>query len=61
MQKEIGYQMPCKKEDMSKRVCEAWKSVAPNVLEELTNLMSRNIADLIKAKGWAMNYRLFTM
>ena len=34
MQKEIGYQMPCKKEDMSKRVCEAWNSVAPNVLEE---------------------------
>ena len=39
MQKEIGNQMSCKKEDMWKQVCEAKNSVAPNVLEELYNSM----------------------
>ena len=33
MKKEIGNQLPCKKE-MLKRVCEAWYSAAPNVLED---------------------------
>ena len=47
---EIGNQMPCKKEEMWKPVCEAWYSVAPNVLEELNNSMPRRITDLIKAK-----------
>ena len=48
---EIGNQMPSKKEEMWKRVCEAWYSVALNVLEELYNAISRRIADLIKTKG----------
>ena len=51
--------MPCMKEDMWKRVCEAWYSVALNVLEELYNSMSRRISDLIKAKGGATNYWLY--
>ena len=53
---EICNQMPCKKEKMWKRVCEAWYSVALNVLEEPYNAMSRRIADLIKAKGDATIY-----
>ena len=53
---EIGNQMPCKKEKMWKRVCEAWYSVAPNVLEELNNSMPRRITDLIKAKGDTKKY-----
>ena len=56
MQKKIGNQMPFMKEDMWKRVCEAWYSVALNVLEELYNSMSRRISDIIKAKGGATNY-----
>ena len=32
MKKDIGDQLPCLKEEMWKRVCEAWYSVAPNVL-----------------------------
>ena len=56
MKIEVGNQMPCIKEDMWKRVCEAWYSVALNVLEELYNSMPRGIADLIKAKGGAMKY-----
>ena len=59
LQTEIGNQIPRKKEDMWKRVYEAWKSVAPNVMEELYNSMSRGIADLIKAKGSATNYWLY--
>ena len=49
MKKEIGNQM-CKKEDMWKQVYEVWYSVSPNVLEELYNLMSRENADINKAK-----------
>ena len=49
MKKEIGNQMPCKIEEMWKRVCEVWYSVALNVLEELYNSMPRKIADLIEA------------
>ena len=49
--KEIGNQMLCKKEDMWKRVCEAWYRVAPNILEELYNLITRRIADFYKRKG----------
>ena len=48
MKKYIGNQLPCLKAEMWKRVSEAWLSVAPNVLEELNNLMPRKIADLIK-------------
>ena len=38
MKKEIGNQMSCENE-MLKRVCEAWYSAAPNVLEGLYNSM----------------------
>ena len=48
---EIGDQMPSKKEETWKPVCEAWYSVAPNVLEELSNSMPWKITDLFKAKG----------
>ena len=44
---------------MWKRVCEAWYSVAPNVLEELNNSIPRRIADLIKAKVDATKYLLY--
>ena len=46
MKKEIGNQMLCKKKDILKRVCEAWYSVAPSILEKLYNSMPRRIADL---------------
>ena len=55
---EIGSQIPCKKEEMWKPVCEAWYNVAPKVLEELNNSMLKRITDLIKAKGDAKKYRL---
>ena len=51
MKKQIGNQLLCLKEEMWKRVCEAWYSVAPNVLEEFYNSMLRRIADLIKQGG----------
>ena len=35
---------------MWKRVCEAWYSVAQNVLEELYNSMARRIVDLLKQR-----------
>ena len=44
---------------MWQRVCEAWYSVAPKVLEVLYNLMPRKIANVIKAKGGAMKYYLY--
>ena len=47
---KIGNQMPCRKEEIWKPVCEAWYSVAPNTLEELNNSTPRRIADLIKGK-----------
>ena len=56
MKKEIGNQMVCIIEEMWKRVCEAWYSVAPDVLEELYNLMPIRIVDLIKAKRGATKY-----
>ena len=40
--------MQCTREEMWKRVFEAWYSVAQNVLEELNNSMARRIADFIK-------------
>ena len=46
--KEIGNHMPCLKEEMWKRVCEAWYSVAPTILEELNNSMPMRITYLIK-------------
>ena len=48
MKIDIGNQLPCLKEEMWKRVCEAWYSVAPNVMEELNNSMPGSMADLIK-------------
>ena len=48
MKKDIRNQLPCLKEEMLKRVCEARYSVAPNVMEELNNSMPRSIANLIK-------------
>ena len=56
MKKEIGNQMSCKIEEMWKRVCEVWYSVALNVMEELYNSMPRRIAGLIKAKGDETKY-----
>ena len=53
---EIGNQMPCKKEEMWKLVCEAQYCVAPNVLQELNNSMPRRITDLIIAKGDTKKY-----
>ena len=46
MKKVIGNQIPCKREVMWDRVCDALYSVAPTVLEELYNSMARRIADL---------------
>ena len=57
--KEIGNRMRCKIEEMVKRVCEAWYSVALNVLEELYSSMPRNIADLIEANKDATKYWLY--
>ena len=51
MKKDIGNQRSCLKEEMWKRVCEAWYNVATNVLEELNNSIPRRIADLIKQMG----------
>ena len=56
---EIGNQMPRKKEEMWKLVCEVWYSVAPNVLEELNNSMPRRITDLIKTKIDTKKYLLY--
>ena len=56
MNKEIGNQMLCKKKDMWNRVCDAWYSVAPNILKGLYNLMLRRIADLDKENGGATKY-----
>ena len=47
----------CKK--WMKRVCEAWYSVPPNVIEELYNFMPRRNADLYKSKGAATKYWLY--
>ena len=44
---------------MWKPVCEAWYSVAPNVLEEINNSMPRRITDLVKAKADTKKYRLY--
>ena len=54
--KEIGNQLPCTKEEMWKPVCEAWCRIAPNVLEDITNSISRRITDLNKAKGDTKKY-----
>ena len=51
IKKYISNQIPCIKEELSMRVCEAWYGVALNVLEELHHSLPRSIADLIKAKG----------
>ena len=48
MKKDISNQLPYLQEEMWKQVCEAWYSVAPNILEELSNLMPRRIADPIE-------------
>ena len=38
-------------EEIWKRICETWYSVAPNALEKLYNSMPRRISDLIKQMG----------
>ena len=48
MKKDIGNHLPCLKEELLKQVCEAWYSVAQNVLEELNSSMPRSIANIIK-------------
>ena len=48
MKKDIGKQVPCLIAEMWKQVCEAWSSLAPNVLEELNNSMPRRTTDLVK-------------
>ena len=53
---QIGNQMPSRKDEMWKPVCEAWYSVAPNVLEELNNSILRRITDLSKEMGDTKNY-----
>ena len=53
---DIGNQMPYRKEEIWKSVCEALYSEAPNVLEELNKSMSRRIADLIERKGDTKKY-----
>ena len=55
MKKEISNQMSCKRRYV-KRVCKAWYSVVPNVLEEFYNSMPRKIEDLIKAEEGAIKY-----
>ena len=59
MKKEVGNQMLCKKKGMWKRVCEAWYSVAQNILGELYNSMPRRIADLNKDKESATKFCLY--
>ena len=56
MKKETGNQMLCNKKDMWKRVCEAWYSVAPNILEEHYNSIPRRVADLNKENVGATKY-----
>ena len=45
---EIGNQTPCKKEEMWKRVCKAWYSVALNVLENFTIQCQGELQILLK-------------
>ena len=56
IRKVIGNQIPRKREVMCYRVCDAWYSVARNVLEELYNSMRRRIVDIYKAKGDGTKY-----
>ena len=42
-------------EEMWKRVCEAWYSVAPNVLEELDNSMPKRTGMLLCFIGMYLN------
>ena len=49
--------MMCKK--LMERVCKAWYSVPPNIIEELYNSLPRRNADLIKAKGAETKYWLY--
>ena len=48
MKKEIGSQMPCKIEEMWKRVFKAWYSVALNVLENFTIQFQGELQILLK-------------
>ena len=56
MKKEIGNQMPCRKEEMWKPVWDVWYSVVPNVLEEPNNLVPRRFTDLNITKGDTRKY-----
>ena len=55
MKNEIGNRMPCLEEEMQRRVCEAWYSVRPNILEELNHSIPSRNENVIKAKGGATN------
>ena len=50
MKNEISNQIPCLKEEMWKRVCEVWYSVASNALENFTNQCQGEFADLFKQR-----------
>ena len=47
---EIGNQMPCRREEIWKPVCEEWYSVAPNVLENLTIQCQEELQILLKQR-----------
>ena len=55
MKKEISNQLPCLKEEMLRRVCEAWYIVRQIVLEELNNSIRNRNEDLITTNGGATN------
>ena len=56
IEKVIGNQIPCKREEMWDQVCDAWYSVALNVLEKPYNSMPRRITDFIKQREMQRNY-----
>ena len=56
IEKVIGNQIPCKREEMWDQVCNAWYSVALNVLEKLYYSMPRRITDFIKQREMQRNY-----
>ena len=47
---ETGNQIPCKEEKMWRRVCEAWYSVALNVLRNLTMQCQGELHILLKQR-----------
>ena len=55
MKKEIGNQMPCKIEEMWRRVCKAWYSVALNVLKNFTIHCQGELQILLKQMEMQLN------